>query len=227
MIAFVAALLVAAVAAPAVPPSLRGKDLERLPTTRKEIVLTIDAGGDAAGGWAMLQTLRRAGVPAHFFLTGRFVERYPRLSRTIASSYPIANHTYSHPQLTRLPSLAVRTEIDRGHRAILRVTAVDARPLFRFPYGDRDAHTIALANRMGYICVRWSVDTWGWMGRSRQSRSGIVRRVVDRLEPGAIVLMHIGASRDGSTLDADALPVVIAAARARGYGFTTLERLAR
>ena len=53
------------------------------------------------------------------------------------------------------------------------------------------------------------------------------RRFGDRpglgvLQPGEIVLMHVGASKGGSTLDADALPGVIAELRARGYAFATV-----
>ena len=76
--------------------------------------------------------------------------------------------------------------------------------------------------RLGYASVRWTVDTWGWMGRSSQTVPGAVRRVVDHLVPGEIVVMHLGSSRDRSTIDADALPAVIRKVRARGYRFVTL-----
>jgi peptidoglycan/xylan/chitin deacetylase (PgdA/CDA1 family) len=46
------------------------------------------------------------------------------------------------------------------------------------------------------------------------------------LQPGEIVLMHIGSNPDdGSTLDADALPQVIDRISAAGYGFATLDAL--
>jgi peptidoglycan/xylan/chitin deacetylase (PgdA/CDA1 family) len=61
------------------------------------------------------------------------------------------------------------------------------------------------------------------MGRSSQSVPGAVRRVMRALVPGEIVLMHMGSSRDGSTLDTHALPLVIRAVRARGYRFVTLK----
>jgi peptidoglycan/xylan/chitin deacetylase (PgdA/CDA1 family) len=76
---------------------------------------------------------------------------------------------------------------------------------------------------MGYVSVRWSLDTWGWMGRAGgQSASSVVRRVAAGLEPGEIVLMHVGVARDGSLLDAEALSRVIAVVRTRGYRFVTL-----
>lgn len=49
-----------------------------------------------------------------------------------------------------------------------------------------------------------------------------VTRVLGRLQPGAIVLMHLGAAADGSTLDADALPKLVTAIRDAGYSFVTV-----
>jgi hypothetical protein len=44
-----------------------------------------------------------------------------------------------------------------------------------------------------------------------------LQRVISALRPGEIVLMHVGAATDGSTLDADALPAMITAIQARGF----------
>ena len=219
------ALVLAVALAAAVPPGLRGRELERLPTRRHEIVLTFDGGDNAVGLPSILRTLSRRRVRATFFVSGRLARRYPALMRIVGREHEVGNHTWSHPTLTRLSSAAVTNEIRRGERAIRAATGRDPRPLFRFPYGDRNARTIRLANRAGYVSIRWSVDTWGWMGVGRQSVGGVVRRVREGLEPGAIVLMHVGAARDGSTLDARALPAVIDMVRRRGYSFTTLERL--
>jgi peptidoglycan/xylan/chitin deacetylase (PgdA/CDA1 family) len=105
---------------------------------------------------------------------------------------------------------------------IQRATGRDTRPYFRFPYGSRNSRTLRLVNGLGYASVRWTVDTWGWMGLSQQSVPGAIRRVTDNLVPGEIVLMHLGSSRDHSTIDSNALPAVIRLVRARGYRFVTL-----
>ena len=223
---FLAAVVAAALAAP-IPPSLRGRELDRLPTRKREVVLTLDAGDNAVGTWSILRTLRRRDVPATFFLTGRWARRNPRLAGAIGRSFPVANHTETHAHLPALSTSGVVREIRSAERAIRRLTGRDPRPIFRFPYGERDVRTIAIANRLGYVSIRWTVDTLGWMGTGGQTVPGAVRRVVANLKPGAIVLMHVGSSRDGSTIDTRALPAVIDAIRARGYRFTTLERLAR
>ncbi|PTT68788.1 polysaccharide deacetylase family protein, partial [Arthrobacter sp. HMWF013] len=103
----------------------------------------------------------------------------------------------------------------------------DPRPFFRFPFGERDARTIAAVNNLGYVPVRWTVDTLGWKGTSGSISAQIVAdRVLAALRPGEIVLMHIGSNPDdGSTLDADALPQIIERVRAAGYSFVTLDSL--
>ena len=103
-----------------------------------------------------------------------------------------------------------------------RATGRDTHPYFRFPYGSRNSRTLRLVNGLGYASVRWTVDTWGWMGLSQQSVSGAVRRVMSNLVPGEIVLMHLGSSRDHSTIDSRALPTVVRLVRARGYRLVTL-----
>lgn len=203
------------------PPSLEGTEWTRLPTRSRVVALTFDAGGNAGGAASILQTLAAKGAPATFFLTGRWAEQFHATARTIASRYPVGNHTYSHLYLTKLSDAAVHSEVSRGARATGTATGADPRPLFRFPYGDRDKRTIGLVNGLGYGSIRWTVDTLGWKGTSGgQSDETVVQRVLAALKPGEIVLMHLGAASDGSTLDADALPSVIDAIRARGYKLT-------
>jgi len=77
------------------------------------VALTFDAGGDAAGVPSILQTLRARGVPATFFLTGRWTRRFPTAAHAVGASHPVGNHTDSHPHLPELSEAAVREELLR------------------------------------------------------------------------------------------------------------------
>jgi peptidoglycan-N-acetylglucosamine deacetylase len=209
------------------PSSLSGTEWERIPTSRRVVALTFDACGNSAGASSILSTLAAKGVPATFFVCGRWAEAFPDETRTIASRYPVGNHTYSHPHLPALTEEEATAEIEKGARVLQETTQVDARPLFRFPYGDRNASTIALVNALGYGSVRWTVDTLGWEGASAgQSAASVRSRVLAALQPGEIVLMHVGGANDGTTLDADALPGVVDAVRSRGFRFVDVYRYA-
>jgi peptidoglycan/xylan/chitin deacetylase (PgdA/CDA1 family) len=206
----------------ALPPAIVAGEIVRLQTRQHVVALTFDGGGNADGAKGVLTELRRANVPATFFLTGHFVQSYPLLARAIGRRYPVGNHTVNHLDMLRLSPAAGRREVTRAATMIQRATGRDTHPYFRFPYGSRNARTLRMVNGLGYASVRWTVDTWGWMGLSQQSVPGAVRRVLDNLVPGEIVLMHLGSSRDHSTIDSKALPAVVKLVRARGYKFVTL-----
>jgi peptidoglycan/xylan/chitin deacetylase (PgdA/CDA1 family) len=203
---------------------LLGRDLTTLGTDRKVVALTFDAGSGNEAVASILRTLEAQHVPGSFFLTGQFVDDFPSSARAIAARYPVGNHTYRHPDLTTLSSSSIRSELRTAAARIKAVTGQDPRPWFRFPFGAVDARTISVVNAECYVPFRWTVDTLGWKGTSGgQSVTSVVSRVVAAAQPGEIVLMHVGAHpTDHSTLDADALPRVISALRARGYTFTTL-----
>ncbi len=207
------------------PPSLRGVEVSRLPTRLKVVALTFDGGSNDGGAFSILRLLAREHVSATFFLTGRWAATYPGLARRIARDYLVGNHSLDHPHLTRLSSSAVRHEITGADALIRARSGADPKPLFRFPYGEADARTIVIANSLGYVDVRWSVDTLGWKGRAAGTPADLLRRVLRQLQPGAIVLMHLGRAPDGTTLDTVTLPSLITALRARGYAFVTLASL--
>jgi peptidoglycan/xylan/chitin deacetylase (PgdA/CDA1 family) len=206
----------------ALPPPVVAGEIVRLQTRQHVVALTFDGGGNADGAKGVLAALRNANVPATFFLTGHFVQSYPLLARAIGRRYPVGNHTVDHFDMLRLSSAAARREVTRAAVMIEHATGRDTHPFFRFPYGSRNGPTLRLVHGLGYASVRWTVDTWGWMGLSRQSTRGAVRRVMRNLVPGEIVLMHLGSSSDRSTIDSKALPAVIRLVRARGYRFVTL-----
>jgi peptidoglycan-N-acetylglucosamine deacetylase len=210
--------------APSLPTSLVGTEWTTIPTGQRVVALTFDAGANADAVPSILTTLQATGVPATFFLTGRWAERYPDEVARIAARYPIGNHSYDHPEFTTLTDAAIERQLADTDRIVVAATGTSTRPLFRFPFGDRDARTIATVNRAGYGSIRWTVDTLGWKGTSGGlSADQVVGRVLDTAQPGQIVLMHVGSHpSDGSTLDADALPRIIRDLRERGYGFVTL-----
>lgn len=154
----------------------------------------------------------------------RWAELYPQWAKRIAARYPIGNHTFDHQDLLSLTLPDISSELLRAKAAIQHVVGRAPIPLFRFPYGASSPSTLALANQLGYTAVGWTVDTLGWEGTSMgQSIATVTSRALDHLQPGEIILMHVGANpHDHSTVDAKALPGIISAIRARGYRFVTL-----
>ena len=210
------------------PLRFKGDEVTRLPVTAKVVALTFDGGGDAGGVRSILDTLAARHVPATFFLTGDFVKAFPNRSTRIARSYLVGNHTMTHPHLTRLSDDAITRQVRRAEAVIRNTTGQDPRRFFRFPFGESNAHSIAVVNRLCYVPFGWTVDTLGWKGTREGGMTvgKVVARVLAAARPGEIVLMHVGANPDDhSTLDADALPRVIRELRLRGYSFVSLSRV--
>ncbi|MHC6592549.1 polysaccharide deacetylase family protein [Arthrobacter sp. C152] len=208
------------------PASLLGQDLTVVPGAGRVVALTFDAGANPAGLPTILSALSAKGATGTFFLTGNWAANNPQAAQIAAAGHRVGNHSMTHPGFTGLSDFDIASQVRGAEQAILAAGA-DPRPFFRFPYGERDSRTIAAVNGLGYIAVRWTVDTLGWKGTSGgASVQSVADRALAGLQPGEIVLMHIGSNPDdGTTLDADALPQVIDRIRAAGYGFTTLDAL--
>ncbi|MFZ5814792.1 MAG: polysaccharide deacetylase family protein [Bacillota bacterium] len=184
------------------------------------IALTYDAGSGADGAAAILDTLKKHGLTSTFFLTGRWVERYPELAKRVADEgHEIANHTYSHPDLTKLPDQEVLRQIQEGEAAIRERTGQDPRPLFREPYGAFSEHERKLARQAGYsYSIYWDVDTLDWQFPGVEV---LVSRIL-KAEAGSIVLMHLNVP-DTAIASDQAIPQL----REKGYELVTVSRLLR
>jgi len=212
----------------ALPPKLEGTAFTRIPTRRKVVALTFDAGGGAGGVTSILRTLKSEGITATFFLTGRWASTYPAKVRRIArAGHVLGNHTETHGKVPDMSDARLTRELNATNAAVVKAAGRGTQPWFRFPYGAHTARDIRRVNDRGYAAIQWTVDSAGWLGTSGgMSVAKVERRVMDAIQPGAIVLMHVGQHpTDGSTLDADTLPRLISDLRDRGYEFTTLEAL--
>jgi peptidoglycan/xylan/chitin deacetylase (PgdA/CDA1 family) len=204
---------------------IRGQIPDRLPTRQRVVALTFDAGANDAGAPKILSALASARATGTFFMTGRWAQLYPGYARRIAARYPIANHTFNHRDLTTLSLPEVKSEVLGAASAIDKATGRPPIRLFRFPYGSNNGATLQVVNNLGYTAVGWTVDTLGWEGTAMgQSVGSVTSRALAHLEPGEVILMHVGSAPDNSTLDADALPGIIRAIRAHGYHFVTLNQ---
>lgn len=217
-------------AAPAVPPPLRGgpEKGQRPPAQlhleaqrtypgqvfahgdrrEAEVALTFDDGPDAVYTPQVLDILKKKGVRATFYFTGRRIEAHPEVARrTVREGHEIGNHSYDHPDLTRLEPAEVEEQLRRTDEIIERVTG--RRPLtFRPPYGKHSPAVVDAARKLGYRIVLWDVDSLDWESLIKDQ---IVENVVPKVQPGAIVLFHSAAGGPGEDLSGmvQALPHII------------------
>jgi peptidoglycan/xylan/chitin deacetylase (PgdA/CDA1 family) len=193
----------------------------RFPTDEPIMVLTFDAGSDRGFAAEILDTLAAKGVKASFGMTGGWAEDNPDLiQRIVDEGHDLINHSWSHPDFTTISSAERAEELESVNALVEQQVGVSLKPYFRPPYGAYNQAVLDDLLVNGYtVNVMWSVDTLGWNGLSAAE---INQRVFDGAEPGAIILMHVGAASQ----DAAALPVMIDTLRSMGYSFATVHEMA-
>lgn len=195
--------------------------IEKGNTTEKKIALTFDDGPDKIITPQILDILKEKAVPATFFVVGEQVTYFPQLAkRMVEDGHTIANHTWDHPELSKLYTAQVIQQISSTNEIIERVTGVKA-TLLRPPYGDFTAADALAFEKLGFKNILWSVDTIDYSGKSAEEILTIVHR--DK-SPGGIVLQHNfqNTKLQGTV---DALPQMIDQLRAEGYEFVTIDSL--
>jgi peptidoglycan-N-acetylglucosamine deacetylase len=201
-----------------------GPSVERGPRDNR-IYLTFDDGPNERATPAILDALGFERVPAAFFMVGDHVRRFPALARCVArEGHLVGNHTYNHVKLHFAGPEKIRTQLKKTHETIESITGVAARA-FRAPHGYRSPFLISTIVDMSYTVFGW---TFGVFDTAKPGAGEIRRRVRKRLRPGAIVLLHDGDGYDpeGDRMQtANALPGIIADARAAGYEFGALGEL--
>jgi peptidoglycan/xylan/chitin deacetylase (PgdA/CDA1 family) len=221
--------------APAGGPALAGRGgapscpvpppgpLSAAPGAGKTVALTFDDGPGRSTP-AILAILARYRVTATFFNMGQDIAARPSLvRREAAAGYALGDHTWDHPHLPKLAAAAQSAQLTRTSAEERRVAgAVPC--LFRPPFGEYSATTVALARRQRMAVWLWSVDTQDWLADGSGSAPW-VRRVTRRAEAGAaqrhpVILMHNQV--EGNPATVAALPAIIRFYQSRGYRFAAL-----
>lgn len=196
------------------------REVDRGSSSRKMVALTFDAGSSAEPTLRILEALAKHGVRCTFFLTGKWIERYPQIARQIvAEGHELGNHSWSHPPFTTLSDEQIREQLRQTEEIALRVCGSSTKPLFRPPYGDRDQRVRAVVAQEGYLTIYWTIDSLDSVKKGI-TPSEIFSRVTRLMRPGAIVLMHCG-----SDATADALPDLLEWLRREGYEAVTVSKL--
>ena len=167
--------------------------IDRLPGDGSLLAWTIDDGTDAEVIAAYAAFAAATGIRLTMFVTGTYFawdENVATLAPLIASGQvQLANHTWSHPDLTTLDDAGVASELQRTHDFIGDVFGVDARPFFRPPFGFHDERVDAIAADLGY-----TVPTL-WYGSLADSAEIPASKIVELANqwflPQHIVIGHL------------------------------------
>ena len=196
------------------------------PRGSKRVALSFDDGPDPDVTPAVLDALAAHGARATFFTIGQSLDAHPQLAhRLVAEGHELGNHSWRHSRWDSF--LGVREqahEIERGERAIAKMTGSHVQPLYRPPFGIKSPPFVLAASQRRLTMVSWSLH-------SRDTRVGdpnrVAERVLKKIRPGDIVLMHDGHDLPGRHrhVCAQALPLILQGLRAKEIECVTVSEL--
>jgi peptidoglycan-N-acetylglucosamine deacetylase len=182
------------------------------------IAMTFDDGPSPETTPRLLDILKQRNIKATFFMIGQNAERNPAIvKRILAEGHEIGNHSWTHPQLSKLADDRVTEEINKTQNAIKDASGYTP-VLMRPPYGAITARQKEwIEKQFGLSVIIWSVDPFDW---KRPGASVIEQRILSGARPGAIVLSH-----DIHKQTVDAMPATLDALAAKGFKFVTVSQL--
>jgi peptidoglycan/xylan/chitin deacetylase (PgdA/CDA1 family) len=193
------------------------------------VALTFDMGGRLDPALDILQWLIDRDVEATIFPTGRTATQTTEgraaldLVAAHRERFDVGNHSWSHPDFRELDAEAMRSQLAMTDAAIVAAVNLDTKPWFRPPFGGLDDQVPAVVGPAGWsYVVMWDIDTIDWrpVSDGGPTAEAIVAKVLDRVDGGSIVLMHLGGFNTF-----DALPGIMHGLAERGLRPVTLSEM--
>lgn len=192
------------------------RTLCRLSTDEKVVSLTFDDGPDREMTPKVLDILDRYGIKATFFVIGEKVADNGELvQRIVSEGHILGNHTYSHKSVFPLESAGrVQEELEKCNNEIKGITGSE--PMyFRSPFGVTNPIIGKVLKRMQFKAIGWSIRSFDTVAGN--SRGEVCRRVIGKLHPGAVILLHDRCAEEDVLLES-----LIPAILEQGYRFVPL-----
>ncbi len=184
---------------------------------KKVLYLTFDCGYENGYTSKILDILKEKKVDGAFFCTLPQVKENPELiKRMINEGHIVGNHSVTHPSFAEISIEQMKEEVV-GMEKYLKENFNYSEPYFRFPKGEYTDNALNVVNSLGYTSVFWSLAYADWDLNNQKGEQYAYDKVVSRLHPGAVILLH-SVSPD----NANALDEIIDEAKRQGYEFRSL-----
>lgn len=193
----------------------------RMDTQEKKLYLTFDAGFENGNTEKILDALKKHNVKATFFLVGNYFETQPDLvRRMVEEGHTVGNHTYSHPDMSAIADEAsFRAELEKNEALYKEVAGGEMPRLYRPPQGKFCESNLKMAQNLGYKTVFWSLAYVDWYENDQPTPQQAYDKLLPRVHPGAVVLLHSTSKTNGDILDE-----LLGKWEEMGYSFGNLEQ---
>lgn len=192
-------------------------------TDEKVLYLTFDAGYENGNTPQILDALKKHNVPAAFFVVGNYLETSPDLvKRMVDEGHIVANHTYHHPDMSKISDpTAFEKELTQLEMLYQKITGDTMKKYYRPPQGKYSEENLRMAKDLGYTTFFWSLAYVDWYQDRQPSREEAFEKLLGRIHPGAIVLLHSTSSTNAQILDE-----LLTKWEEMGYTFKSIDNLA-
>ena len=193
-------------------------------TGEKTLYITFDAGFENGNTGQILDALKKHGVKATFFLVGNYLETQPELVKRMAEEgHTVGNHTYSHPDMSKIGDRdSFSAELQKNEELYRTVTGQEMPKLYRPPQGKFCESNLQMAADLGYTTVFWSLAYVDWYQDKQPKKEEAFEKLLGRIHPGAVVLLHSTSSTNAAILDE-----LLTKWKDMGYTFRSLDVLAK
>ena len=191
-------------------------------TENKVLYLTFDAGYENGNMPAILDALKKHGVTATFFVVGNFVSDNPDLiQRMVSEGHTVGNHTMTHPNMSKISTMEdFKKELGGVEELYENITGTPMTKFYRPPQGIYSKTNLSMAKQLGYKTFFWSLAYVDWYQDQQPTKEDAFRKLLTRIHPGAIVLLHSTSSTNAAILDE-----LLTKWEEMGYRFGTLQEL--
>lgn len=162
--------------------------INKVAISEKKIVLSFDDGPHAIYTPQILELLKKYNATATFFCIGKHVEQHPEIVKKIVSEgHLIGNHTYSHSNYFDFySSKKVIAELKKTDDLVKTITGKKLN-FFRPPFGVTNPAIAKAIHHTKHQVIGWNVRS---LDTVIKNKNKCVNRVIRKITPGAIVLLH-------------------------------------
>lgn len=190
-------------------------------TQEKTLYLTFDCGYENGNTPAILDALKKHKVKAAFFIVGNYLSTSPDLvKRMVEEGHIVGNHSYHHPDMSGMGKEEFAKELGELETLYEQTIGTPMEKYYRPPQGKYSSNSLQIAKDMGYQTIFWSLAYVDWNQDSQPTHEEAFDKLLKRVHPGAVVLLHNTSKTNGEILDE-----LLTKWEEMGYSFKSLDEL--
>lgn len=171
-------------------------------TKEKVLYLTFDCGFENGNTPPILDALKKHNAKATFFVVGNYVSTSPDLvKRMVQEGHIVGNHSYHHPDMSQMNKEEFLKELDELETLYEQTIGSPMTKYYRPPQGKYSENNLQIAKELGYKTFFWSLAYVDWNQDSQPSHEEAFDKLLKRVHPGAIVLLHNTSKTNGEIID--------------------------